>query len=80
MTAAQILQEIKALPQRERTQVVEQALRQLTVEERKPFERLIRRLQYPDVPESFWEGVEDHEDGRTVDMETALKETPSGRK
>jgi hypothetical protein len=80
MTAAQILQEFNTLAKPERARVVEQAMRQLTTEERKPIERLIRRLQHPDVPESFWEGVEDHEDGRTVDMEIALKETPPGRK
>jgi hypothetical protein len=74
------LQEFNILPKSERTGLVEQALRQLTAEERKPIKRLIRRLQHPDVPGSFWEGVEDHEDGRTVDMETALRETPPGRK
>jgi hypothetical protein len=79
MTAAEILQGFNSLATSERTRVVEEALRQLTVEERKPIERLIRRLQHPDVPESFWEGVEDHEDGRSVDMEIALKETPPGR-
>lgn len=80
MTAAEILQEFKALPNLERSQVVEQALLQSTAEERKPIERLIRRLQHPDVPESFWAGVEDHEDDRSVEMETALRETPLVRK
>jgi len=80
MTAAQILQEFNTLSKSERARVVDQTLRQLSAEERKPIERLIRRLQHPDVPESFWEGVEDHEDDRTVDMETALRETPPGRK
>ena len=80
MTAAQILQEFNTLPISEQAHVVEQTLRQLTAEDRKPIERLIRRLQHPDVPESFWEGVEDHEADRTVDMETALRETPPDHK
>lgn len=80
MTAAQLLKELNTLPRPEQAQVVEQTLRQLTPEERKPIERLIRRLQHPEVPESFWQGVEDHEDDRTVDMETALRETPPGQK
>jgi hypothetical protein len=80
MTAAQLLEELNTLPRPERARVVEQTLRQWSFEERKPIERLIRRLQHPDVPESFWEGVEDHEDGRTVEMETALRETPPRRK
>jgi len=76
MTTAQLVQEINTLPRQERARVVEETLRHLTAEERKPIERLMRRLQYPDVPESFWQGVEDHEDDRTVDMETALREIP----
>jgi hypothetical protein len=80
MTTAQLLAEINTLSHGERALVVEETLRQLTPAERKPIERLIRRLQHPDVPESFWQGVEDHEDDRTVDMETALRETPPGRK
>lgn len=80
MTATEVLQQFNSLAKAEREKVMEEALRQLSVEERKPIERLIRRLQHPGIPESFWEGVEDHEDGRSVEMETALKETPPGRK
>ncbi len=80
MTAAQLLEELNTLPRPERARVVEQTLRQLSFEERKPIERLFRRLQHPEVPESFWDGIEDHEDDRTVDMETALRETPPRRK
>jgi prevent-host-death family protein len=29
-----------------------------------------------DIPESFWQGVKDMEEGRLVDMETALNEPP----
>jgi hypothetical protein len=80
VTTVQLLEEISTLPRLERARVVEEALRQLTSEERKPIERLLRRLQHPEVPESFWEGVEDHEEGRTLDMETALHERPPDRK
>jgi alkylated DNA nucleotide flippase Atl1 len=74
------MEELNSLPRAEQARVVEKTLRQLTAEERKPIERLLRRLQHPEVPESFWQGVEDHEEGRTVDMETALRETPPRRK
>jgi hypothetical protein len=76
MTAVQVIAQIKALPAADRAQVVEEAIRQLKPEERKPIERLLRRLQHPDIPESFWQGAEDHEDGRTVEMEAALREAP----
>lgn len=70
MTEAQLLQELSALSQSGKARIVEETLRRLTPEERKPIERLIRRLQHPEIPESFWQGVEDHEDDRAVDMET----------
>jgi hypothetical protein len=79
MTASEMVLEIKRLSPRDRTQVMQETLRHLSQEERKPIERLLRRLQHPEVPESFWTGVEDHEDGRTVDMENALRETPPER-
>ena len=79
MTTAELIEEIKALPPKDRTLVVEEAIRQSTPETRKSIERFLRRLQHPDVPDSFWQGVEDHEDGRTVDMEIALRETPPKR-
>ena len=39
-------------------------------------ERTMRRIENPDIPEDVWRGIEDAEDGRLVDMETALTEKP----
>ena len=61
---------MKALPASERAGVLKETLRDLDDQERRPIERFLRRLQHPDVPESFWQGVEDHEDGRVVDLDT----------
>lgn len=80
MTAARLIEEMISLPVRERAYVVEATIRESTTAERKSLERFLRRLQHPDVPEAFWQGVEDHEDDRTVDMETALHDRPPGRK
>jgi hypothetical protein len=78
MTAAQVIEEMKSLPSAERARVVQETLRNLKPEQRRNIERFLRRLQHPEVPETFWQGVEDHEDGKTVDMETALREAPPG--
>jgi hypothetical protein len=43
---------------------------------KKSVQRLLRRLEHPEVPEDFWLGLEDSEDGRDIDMETALFEKP----
>ena len=45
-------------------------------EHKKVIERLLRRLEHPEVPEDFWAGLEDIEDGRVADMEVALNERP----
>jgi hypothetical protein len=76
MSAAEVLAQVTALPPAERAQVVQQSLEQLDPDMLKLVERKLRRLQHPEVPASFWEGVEDMEDDRGVDMETALFETP----
>ena len=60
MSAAEVIAEIETLP----------------VAELVIIERAVRRLAHPDIPEEVWEGLEDMEDGRGVDMETALYETP----
>ncbi len=56
MSVAEIIREIKALPQVERCKVIEE----------------LYELSGQDIPESFKEGMEDIRAGRVVDMETAL--------
>ena len=80
MNAAQVLAEILALPREEKLRVVGDTLRQLTPEDLKSAERLLRRVAHPDVPDEVWEGFEQCEDGRTVEMETALSTPPPGMK
>lgn len=36
-----------------------------------------RRIENPDIPEDVWRGVKEAEDGRILDMETALTQKPS---
>jgi septation ring formation regulator EzrA len=76
MSAAEILAELPTLSDAERAQIAEQSLRQLDPELLKLIDRKLRRIAHPEVPEEFWEGLEDMEDGRTADMETALHEDP----
>ena len=42
----------------------------------KTIERMLRRVEHPDVPEDVWRGIEEAEDGRLVDMESALTQKP----
>ena len=70
----QIAAQIHALSPPDRQQVLAEALRQFAPVERQAVERLLRRLQHPGIPEDVWEGFEDAEDGRFVDLESALNE------
>jgi hypothetical protein len=76
MSAAEVIAEISALSPAEQAQVVQQSLDRLDPEILKLVERKLRRLLHPDVPEEIWEGYEDAEDGRFVDMEMILNEEP----
>jgi hypothetical protein len=63
MTAEQILNEIKALPQPELARLA----------------KCVRELAANDIPEDFIEALADFERGRFVPMETALNEVPPGQ-
>ena len=79
MSASEILKELESLPRPERTNVAKRVLETLCPEP-KTVERLMRRVENPDIPEDVWRGIEDAEDGRTVEMETALRDQPPARR
>ena len=60
MTAEQILNEIEALPQTEREQLIKR----------------VRQLEADEIPQDFVEALADFEQGRFVPMETALHRVP----
>ena len=60
MSAAEVIEQIKDLPANERAQVA----------------KFVMEQDDSWVPESFKEGMKAAQEGRFVDMETALHETP----
>lgn len=76
MSAAEILAELPSLSDAERAQIAEHSLRHLDPEILKRLDRTLRRLRNPDIPEEIWEGLEDAEDGRFVDMEVVMSGEP----
>jgi hypothetical protein len=79
MTAATLESELRAVPDPVRGEVMGAALRAIYPASGKSIERLIRRMENPDIPEDVWRGIEDAEDGRLVDMETVMSEPPPCR-
>jgi len=78
VTAADIIKEIKALPPHEQRRVLAEALAEVSSHEPKEtatlLQRAQRRLEHPEVPEDVWEGFEQAEDGKLVDLDTALSQ------
>jgi hypothetical protein len=79
MSAAELFKELESLPRPERSNVVKRILQGLCADS-KAVERMMRRIENPDIPEDVWRGIEDAEDGRMVAMETALHDKPPWRK
>ena len=72
----EVIEQLESLPPPERAEVLRQTLSRFCPRSGQAVERLLRRLVNPDVPEDVWRGIEDAEDGRVADMETALTEKP----
>jgi len=82
MTATDVIREVETLPRGEKLNVLRHLATTVNGDDaahRKVIERLLRRLENPDIPEATFRAMEDVEDGRVVDMETALYQKPPWR-
>jgi len=77
-TVKEFVKDFASLPRLERMNVAKQVLRNLCPDN-KIVDRIMRRIENPDVPEDVWRGIEDAEDGQLVDMEMALHDKPQSR-
>jgi hypothetical protein len=76
VSAREVIEQLESMPPSERAEVLKQTLTHHFPNRGKLVERLLRRLENPDIPEDIWQGIEDAEDGRIVEMQTALAEKP----
>ena len=76
MSVTEITQELAALPEAERLKALRTTLHQIYPQADTAVARLLRRLEHPDVPEEFWEGLEQAEDGKTLDVRDEHFERP----
>ena len=74
VSAQEIVEQLEALPQDQRVEVIRRAMTALRPRSSKVIERLCRRLENPDIPEDVWRGIEEAEDGRLIDLDEALTE------
>ena len=76
MTANTLENELKSLPEAERTQVIRAALQELSPPALKAMERQLRRFAHPEVPEDVWIGFEESEDGQGIEIQDEHFEHP----
>ena len=76
MSAAEIVKELEGLPESERAKVARHALQVLFPGSNQLIDRVMRRLQHPDIPEDFWEAAEEVEDGRALEIRDEHFENP----
>jgi hypothetical protein len=68
LSKAEIIRELEAVPEAERLNVARRVLEALYPGRGKLMDRILRRLEHPDVPDDFWEAVEEVEDGKAIEM------------
>ena len=79
MSTAEMVHELESLPENKRSKAIQTLLKKLYPKSRKAIERLLRRIEHPEIPEDVWEGFEEAEDGQTVDLDVALTQPYPGK-
>jgi hypothetical protein len=73
MSTQEVIEQVEALPRSEQASVARRVLETLCCDN-KFVERIMRRIENPDIPEDVWRGIEEAEDGRLMDLDEALTE------
>jgi hypothetical protein len=68
MSAADMIEELAAMPDAKRRETVTVILARLYPGGQKMIERMLRRIEHPEVPEDVWESFEEAEDGKGTEM------------
>ena len=68
MSTTEMVHELESLPENKRFQAIQTLLKKLYPQSRKAIERLLRRIEHPEIPEDAWEGLEEAEDGKLIPM------------
>ena len=76
MSTTEMVHEIESLPENARSEAIKTLLKSLYPQSSKAIERLLRRIEHPEVPEDFWEGIEEIEDGKALEMKDEHFDTP----
>lgn len=76
MSTADLIHEIEALPQEQRAKAVKAMLKAVYHQNDRTIERLLRRLEHPEIPDDVWAGLEEAEDGQAIEMKDEHFDNP----
>ena len=76
MSATEMIEELAAMPYEQRRHALKSILSRLYPAGEKNIERLLRRVEHPEVPDDVWEGFEQAEDGKGIEMRDEHFENP----
>ena len=71
-----MIDELATMPEEKRHEAVKAILARLYPSGGKVIERMLRRIEHPEVPEDVWEGFEEAEDGKGIEMRDEHFENP----
>jgi hypothetical protein len=71
MSTAEMLDRLSAMPAEERHQTLRSLLTGLYPESGKIIDRILRRIEHPEIPEDVWQGFEEAEDGKGIEIQDA---------
>jgi hypothetical protein len=76
MSTAEFIEELSTMPDAERQRMLREVLERLYPAETKSIERFMRRIEHPEIPEDVWEGFEEAEDGKGIEIRDEHFENP----
>ncbi|HEX4084969.1 MAG TPA: hypothetical protein VHY22_08670 [Chthoniobacteraceae bacterium] len=76
MSTSQMIEELTAMPEEERHEALKTVLGRLYPVGQQAIDRLLRRIEHPEVPDDVWEGFEEAEDGKGIEMRDEYFENP----
>ncbi len=68
MSTTEMIDELAAMPEEKQRETVKAILARLYPEGQKTVERMLRRIENPDIPEDVWRGFEEAEDGMGIEI------------
>ena len=76
MSTTEMIDELATLSEEKRREALQAILGRLYPGGARIIERMLRRIEHPEIPEDVWEGFEEAEDGKGIEMRDGHFDNP----